>query len=115
MSRWPAEVIRRPFRGLIAVALLSLAPKCALCVLAYTGIVGVLGLRGPEFCSVTNASPIGWWTYLAVLGMGLVIAALLACLRPRRNSSASIRGRRHKKRILEAEIKYGHRVMNTQM
>ena len=56
----PPEV-RRFARGrgwLFPAALLALAPKCVLCVLAYAGLGALLGLSGPELCGGT-ADPVG--------------------------------------------------------
>jgi hypothetical protein len=50
MSRWLAEFRSHPVRTLVPVALVALAPKCALCVLAYAGIGAALGFSGRELC-----------------------------------------------------------------
>src|ERR1035438_1651125 len=87
MSRWLTEILRRPFRPLASVALLTLAPKCVVCVLAYAGIGAVLGLRGPEICGATVGSRGSWVSPLAVFGVALGIVGLLASLGSRRHRS----------------------------
>jgi hypothetical protein len=77
MSRWLAEIRRRPFRSLGPVALLALAPKCAVCVLAYSSLGVALGLSGPEICGATAGSPGSWAPLFAWLGAALGIAGLL--------------------------------------
>jgi hypothetical protein len=84
MSRWLAEVLRRPFRALASVALLALAPKCGMCVLAYVGLAAWLGFRRPEICGATTG-PSGY--PLAGFAVALGVAGLLASFyltRPRR-------------------------------
>jgi hypothetical protein len=78
MPRLPAEIRRHPFRSLGPVALLALAPKCAMCVLAYAGLGAVLGLRGAEICGAGAGPTGGWATALALCGAGLGIAGWLA-------------------------------------
>ncbi len=52
------ESSRRAVRWLLPAAALALAPKCLLCVLAYTGLAAALGLAGPELCGApTSSSP----------------------------------------------------------
>jgi hypothetical protein len=69
--------LRRPFRPLSAFALLALAPKCAVCVLAYAGIGAVLGSRGSVICGATTGSP-DWWAPALILGgIALGIIGLL--------------------------------------
>lgn len=80
------EFFRNALRWLWPAALLALAPKCMLCVLAYTGLGAALGLGGSEICSATPA-PTSWVTSLAWLGVvagGLGTFGLLAsCQRGR--------------------------------
>jgi hypothetical protein len=60
---------------MIPAALLALAPKCVLCVLAYASAGAALGLGGPEFCG----APAGPWTWLLpVLGAALGASGFLA-------------------------------------
>jgi hypothetical protein len=91
MSRWLAEILRRPLRPLASVALLILAPKCAVCVLAYAGIGAALGLRGQEICGAAVGSESPWASSLAVFGVALGIVGLLASLKRRRNSGQNHR------------------------
>ncbi len=49
-------------------AFLALAPKCALCLLAYAGLGTALGLGGPEICGATNDSSGHWTVWLPALG-----------------------------------------------
>jgi hypothetical protein len=48
-TRFPSAP-ERLRRWLVPVTLLTLTPKCVLCVLAYTGLGAALGLGGPELC-----------------------------------------------------------------
>jgi len=67
----------RPLPQLAAAALLALAPKCVLCLLACAGIGTAWGLGGPEFCGAADASRSGV-TALPVLWVALVAALALA-------------------------------------
>jgi hypothetical protein len=94
MPRWAAELLRRPFRPLASAALLTLAPKCAMCVLAYGGVGALLGLRGPEICGATvgsQGSSALWLTVFRValgfLGMLAGVRCLLNSIRNRRRCS----------------------------
>jgi len=71
---------RRVLRWLWPATLLALAPKCALCVLAYVGLGAAFGLGGPEVCGGAADSLAPWTSVLAWLGAGggLVILGLLA-------------------------------------
>lgn len=60
---------RRAVRWLLPAAALALAPKCLLCVFAYTGLAATLGLAGPELCGAATASSPAWITTLALLGL----------------------------------------------
>ncbi|TSJ78049.1 hypothetical protein [Rariglobus hedericola] len=84
-SRQP-EVPRRAIHWLLPAALLALAPKCMLCVLAYAGAGAVLGLSGPEICGASTPVPIAYATLLAWLGAtaGLAAFILLASRRDQR-------------------------------
>jgi hypothetical protein len=46
----PFKRARRLRRWLIPAALFALAPKCVLCLLAYSGLAAALGVAGPELC-----------------------------------------------------------------
>ena len=70
----PADALRRTRGWLIPAALLALAPKCVLCLLAYAGAGAALGFGGPELCGAA-AGPAGHWLWLlsgAVVVPGLV-------------------------------------------
>lgn len=76
----PENLRRRPAgaRGwLIPAALLALAPKCALCILAYAGLGTALGLGGPEICGDAGTDS-SWATVLPVLSVAMVAALILA-------------------------------------
>src|SRR5688572_12040605 len=70
-----AEFSRRAVRWLGPAALLALAPKCVLCVLAYAGLGAALGLGGPEICGATAGAPATWATSLAWLGVASGLGA----------------------------------------
>ena len=70
------EFCSRAVRWLWPTALLALAPKCVLCVLAYAGLGASIGLGGPEICGATAGSPASWAAALAWLG---VAGGLGAC------------------------------------
>ncbi len=83
-SRADRHPFRGPWRGLATLALLAVAPKCALCLVSWLGLAAALGLAGPEICgasaSAPNADPI------ALAGGGLLAAGAVggALLRSRR-------------------------------
>ena len=52
-----ADHLRRARGWLIPAALLALAPKCVLCLLAYAGLGAALGFGGREFCGATSNAP----------------------------------------------------------
>jgi LPXTG-motif cell wall-anchored protein len=90
MSRRRAECPRaraRAARWLLPAALLALAPKCVLCVLAYVGLGTALGLSGPELCSAASDSPASWTTSFAWLGLAgvLTVGGLLVSGRRRQS------------------------------
>ena len=79
------------WRGwLIPAALLALAPKCLLCVLAYTGLATVLGLGGPELCGATPTTAAPWVWLFPVLGAAAGVVGFVAC--GRRHATASVAG-----------------------
>ncbi len=53
--RW-ADLLRRRVPWLAPVALLALAPKCLLCVLAYAGVATALVRGGPELCGAAEGA-----------------------------------------------------------
>jgi hypothetical protein len=87
MSQWIAENLRRPFRPLASVALLALAPKCMVCVLAYAGIGAIFGLQGPEICGAAASSRGLWASPPAQFGFALGIVGLIARLWWRRSAN----------------------------
>lgn len=70
------EFSRRSVRWLWPAALLALAPKCVLCVLAYAGLGTAFGLGGPEICGAPAGSTATWPTALAWLGVAMGIGTL---------------------------------------
>jgi hypothetical protein len=62
------ECIRHTRGWLVPAALLAAAPKCVLCVLAYTGLAAALGLGGPELCGVPAGGVVPWSLGLSVAG-----------------------------------------------
>ena len=87
MSRWPSEMVRRPLRSLVPLALVALAPKCVVCGLAYAGIGAALGFGAPKLCGSTAGSWGAWGSSPVLFGIALGIAAMLAFVRRRRNSA----------------------------
>ena len=86
--RTESFLLSRAVRWLLPTALLALAPKCLLCVAAYTGIGAALGLGGPEICGASAGSPGSWASSLAWLGVaaGLAAFGFLASCRRRRSA-----------------------------
>ena len=80
------EFSRRATRWLLPAAVLALAPKCLLCVLAYAGLGAALGLGGPEICGASAGLPASWASSLAWLGVagGLGTFGFLATCRDTR-------------------------------
>jgi len=68
---------RRAARWLWLSALLALAPKCTLCVLAYAGFGTALGLGGPELCGAPAGSSFTWTSALAWLGLSTALGAMI--------------------------------------
>lgn len=75
-----ADRVRRLLRWLIPAALLVLAPKCVLCVLAYVGLGVAVGLGGPEICGATGNAVGHWAAWLSALGAAMGIVGFI--LRP---------------------------------
>jgi hypothetical protein len=68
------RLVNRPLPRLAAVVLMALAPKCLVCMAAYVGLGGALGLVGPEICGGTAAPAASW---LPVLGGTLGATAII--------------------------------------
>jgi hypothetical protein len=81
MSRSLSKFLRHPFWSLASIALAALAPKCAVCMLAYAGIGAVLGLGSPLVCGSAAGSPSSWELSLMAFAVALGIAGLLAGFR----------------------------------
>jgi hypothetical protein len=88
MSKWLADILRRPFRPLAVVVILALTPKCLVCVAAYAGIGALLGFSGPEVCGAAIGSPGPWASPLVVFGGALGIAGWIGSIYCRGNRSA---------------------------
>ena len=71
------ELVRRLRRWLLPVVLLALAPKCVLCLLAYTGAGTALGLGGRELCGAAGPDR-SWAIALPLLSVTMVAATVLA-------------------------------------
>lgn len=86
MSSQPSK-FPRAVRWLLPTALLALAPKCVLCVLAYAGLGAALGLGGPEMCGASPTSPASWVASLTWLGVlcVLTVFGFLVVRRPMPN------------------------------
>jgi hypothetical protein len=78
LPRPPSEPARRPRDWLLPAALVALAPKCVLCLLAYAGVGTVLGLGEPEICGA--AGPDRSWAAVPLL-LGTILGATLAFIR----------------------------------
>ena len=59
--------LKRLSRWLGPAAMLAVAPKCALCLLAYAGLGAALGLGGPELCGATESMH---WTPVLLGSLG---------------------------------------------
>lgn len=81
MTRWRAELRRRGCRPLASVALLALAPKCAVCLLAYAGLGAALGLRRAEICGAAVGWQRPWAAAQAAAVLALGTLGLLAAVR----------------------------------
>ena len=74
LARQPARI-----RGwLVPAALLALAPKCLLCVVAYVGLGAALRFGGPELCGAPGSSAGHWTTWLSALGLAAGTIGLFA-------------------------------------
>jgi hypothetical protein len=65
--------LRRPCRGLAALALLAFAPKCLLCLAGWLGLGATLGLVGPEICGASSSA-----TAVDAEAVALIAGGLLA-------------------------------------
>ena len=81
MSRWLDRVRRRPLRALGQAAALALAPKCALCLLAYAGLGAAAGIPGRRFCG-GDPGPSGAWAAVPALAAAALFAASFLPVRP---------------------------------
>ena len=61
----------------VPAAVLALAPKCILCVLAYAGLGAALGLGGRELCGASGDAAGRWATWLPALGAAVGVAGFL--------------------------------------
>jgi hypothetical protein len=68
-------------------ALLALAPKCVLCVLAYVGLGTALGLSGQELCGAASQSPTSWIPLFAGFGATGILAVIGLIATGRRRQS----------------------------
>ncbi len=84
---------RRIVRWLLPATLLTVAPKCLLCLALYTGFGVALGLGGPELCGAPVPSSHSWVTACAWFGAAgfTAIAVYVSSLTVR---SVSVRLRR---------------------
>jgi len=78
---------RRTVRWLVPAALLTLMPKCLLCLAAYAGIGAALGFGGPEICGASS-NTIGPWGWLLALG-GLTLGLVGFYIRQQRRYKSS--------------------------
>jgi len=77
-TRLPLAESSRSWRGwLIPAALLALAPKCVMCLIAYAGIGAALGLGGPELCGATDSAAGSWPTWL-LFGLAAIAIGIYA-------------------------------------
>jgi hypothetical protein len=71
-----SELVYRALRWLCPAALLALAPKCLLCVLAYAGLGAAFKLGGREICGAPNESPLSWPAIVTWLGVAVFISSV---------------------------------------
>jgi len=85
--RLPERISR--LRGwLFPAAFLAFAPKCVVCVLAYAGLAGALGLGDPEICGTTPGLAGTWEMWPMLAGVALAAIGFL----PRRTPSFPPKG-----------------------
>jgi hypothetical protein len=88
MSSPRVELLRRAARVLLPAALLTLAPKCLLCLFAYAGLGAALGLTGPELCGAPAGSPASWASSFAWRTSVVALGAVAFCVGRRRHCTA---------------------------
>jgi hypothetical protein len=93
MSPRRADILRRPASWLATGALVALAPKCLLCVVAYAGLGAVFGLGGPEICGASSDIVDSWTAWLPLSGVVLGASGFLTIRRCRRATQRHDRGR----------------------
>ncbi len=81
MSPRRADILRRPASWLATGALVALAPKCLLCVIAYAGLGALFGLGGPEICGASPGVADFWTTWLPLSGVMLGASGFLTIRR----------------------------------
>jgi hypothetical protein len=84
MSPRLADILRRPGSWLATGALVALAPKCLLCVIAYAGLGTLFGLGGPEICGASSGAATSWASWLPLSGVMLGASGFLTIRRCRR-------------------------------
>ncbi len=95
MSSRLAEHSYRAVRWVLPAAALTVAPKCVMCVVAYSGLGTALGLGGPEICGMAATTPADWSGWLATLGVaGGPFLFYLAALRRVGSQRALLNGQR---------------------
>lgn len=76
-------------RRLAFAALLALAPKCVLCLLAFAGLGAAVGPGGPEICGPTDDSAAVRLEWLWPVAVGTIVAARHVVRRRQSRLSAS--------------------------
>lgn len=86
MPSRPSNLLRHPWRGVAALALLAVVPKCVVCAAAYFGLGALLGLGGPELCGAPTGPSFAGTTVFAACGLAGALGAAgwrWACRRKR--------------------------------
>ncbi len=96
MSPRLADIVRRPASWLATGALVALAPKCLLCVVAYAGVGAALGLGGSEICGASPGVADFWTAWLPLSGIALGTGGFLTIRRCRRAAT-----HRHEQSVLK--------------
>ena len=68
----------------MSAGLLTFAPKCVLCVMAYLAAGTALRFGGPELCGAPAGPGTHWLAWLPALGLALGAAGCFAHFRGRR-------------------------------